>query len=316
MTFDRRIVVSCTVFALVVSLQLAYIALHGGLANDLFFPICGGRAILDGVDPYGGACAIKDGEKEYPSNPLTAVVLALPFAPFGYLGAIVMWSSFVGILVFGILTHGQYWRLLIMASAPFWASFSLLQWAPLMTALLFLPQLMPLALAKPHLGLPVLVTYSTPRRLLACAVFGCATLLIDPYWPFKWLPQALHYDGFIPIQPLPSGPLLLGLLIFLELLDRRDWRTHFILLTALMPQRGFYDALPLGAVTTSPRELLAWSALSWAGYAAGTALHDRYAQFVVTFMFLPLVVARVVQAVAVRRNDRSSVSAVHQTRVS
>ena len=258
--------------------------------------------MLGGIDPYGGACAIRDGARTYPSNPLTAIVVALPFSPFGYLGALVMWACFVGVLVFGILTSAKSWRLLILTAAPFWESFWLLQWAPLITAIVFVPSILPLAMVKPHIGLPVMLTNLTRRRIAACAAFAALTLVIDPSWPFRWWPQAMNFDGFVPVAVPVAGTLLLGLLVFLALLNARDSRTQFLLLAALMPQRGFYDALPLTTISGSAPQLFAWSVLSWLGFFAGQARHDLYPQCVVMFLYLPLVLRLIVEALHVRQH--------------
>lgn len=309
MTFERSVLCSCAAFVVTLIAQLAYVTSRAESVNDLYFPICAGRAILKGIDPYGGACTIRDAVKTYSSNPLTAVVAALPFAPFGYLGALTMWSCFVGVLVFGLLRCGQFWRFLIMTSAPFWHAFWLLQWSPLLTAVVLVPVLLPIAMVKPQLGLPIILTHLTVRRGLACVAFGALTLAIDPNWPGKWWLQAVTtYDGFIPVRVWPYGSLLLGLLVFVVLVDRRDWRAPFLLLSAFMPQRGFYDALPLGTVARTAPQLLAWSALSWVGYIAGSGFPDRYMKYVVVFVYFPIATTQVLEAIKVWRTRTPGIS--------
>jgi len=124
MSFERRILFAGIAFVVVLLLQVAYRTVLKDRGNDLYFPICAGQAILHGIDPYGGACAIKYPTRTYPPNPMTTVLAALPFAPFGYPGAIVMWSCLVGVMVFGVLAGGEYWRLLIVTSAPFGMRFA------------------------------------------------------------------------------------------------------------------------------------------------------------------------------------------------
>jgi len=295
-------------FVLALCLQLTYRTVLGGRGYDLYFPFCAARAILDGIDPYAGTCAIVIQHKTYPSNPLTAVLPALPFVWFGYLGAIAMWSCFVGMMVFGLLKDGEYWRLLVLFSAPFWSSFQFLQWSPLITAVLFLPALLPLALVKPQSGLPVIVTNMTRTRAIACLAFAAATLLVDPRWPLKWWPQALNYDGVVPVLVAGWGGLLLGLIVFLVLLDWRERRTLFLAVSAIMPQRGIYDALPLATLNPSARQVVAWSVLSWIAFAAGPFFQDR-PRWLVPLIYLPLVASRIHDALALRSTRATRLAA-------
>ena len=283
MTVDRRVFFSGMAFILTVFAAALYRTATGNDTNDLYFPICAGRALLHGLDPYSGVCAIAFQDKIFPSNPLTAVLVAVPFAPWGYGGAILLWSLLVAILVYAILGTAEYWRLLLLTSAPFWVSFTHLQWSPLITAIVFLPSLLPLALVKPHLGLPVILTNLSPRRMVACVAFVAIAFAVDTRWLLKWWSQTGSYDGYIPLLILPFGWLLI--------LALRNWRTRpaqFLLLMAIVPQRSFYDGLPLATLAVSPVHLMVWSALTWVGYAGGLLFPRFYPQFVVAFFYLPM----------------------------
>jgi len=159
-------------------------------------------------------------------------------------------------------------------------------------------------MVKPQLGLPVVLTNLTRPRLLACVIFAAVTLVVDPYWPLKWWPQALTYDGFVPVFVGPAGLLLLGVVVFVALINWRDRRTRFLCLTALMPQRGFFDALPLAALPASPPAQLLWSGLSWVAFIAGMPFRvepERYPQWLVLFVYFPLAAGQVFHAVRARK---------------
>jgi hypothetical protein len=229
--------------------------------NDLFFPFCGASALLRGIDPYGELCLIKYQGRIYPPNPMTTVLVAVPFAPLGVLGSIILWSCITGLLVFALLKDGAWWRLLTLLSAPYWESFLTLQWPPLILAIALLPALLPLALVKPQNGLPVILTNMTWRRVVGCGLFLAATLAVDLTWPRRWLAQLGSYDGYIPLLAFPIGIFLL-----LALIRWREKSAQFLLLMAIVPQRGIYDLLSLWSLIETPKQLIILNGLSWLLY--------------------------------------------------
>jgi hypothetical protein len=78
-----------------------------------------------------------------------------------------------------------------------------------------------------------------------------------PRWPLLWLGQTHNYPHFIPLFVLP-GPLLV-----LALLRYRDRDAWFLLLTALMPQRWFFDSFILWLIPKSRRQILVTVLFSW-----------------------------------------------------
>jgi hypothetical protein len=232
--------------------------------GDIWFPLCAANLMLAGEDPYGGPCTVSWEGKTYPSNPLTTVLVVLPLLPWkdGIAGPLFIGLS-SALLAGGLLREGQWWRLLVFLSAPYWSALFVVQWSPLLLALLFFPSLLPLTLAKPHIGLPVFLMRFTPLRALLCAAFGVLTLLIDPSWPLRWLPQTRSYGGYIPLLVFPIGLALLAALW--------RWRQEggrFLLLMSLVPQRGFYDALLLWYLPRTPVQMVGLTLASWIGYAA------------------------------------------------
>ncbi len=265
----------------------AYHSSNPDAINDLGFPLCAGRVLLAGGDPYGGACAGAAQGREWPTNPLTTVLIALPFAPLGDKGALPVWAIMSGILAFGLLQKGERWRLLVFLSAPYWVAFLCLNWTPLMAALVMLPALTPLWLIKPQNGLPAFLTHWSWRRAVAAVAFLILSLLVDPAWPLRWWPQARSYDFYIPLIVLPFGPLILVALFFW-----RDVKTRYILLLSVMPQRFLYDPLLLAWIPDSRSDMLLVTAAGWIGYGLVFALQFPYQPIVVLFCYLPAVVIR------------------------
>lgn len=228
--------------------------------SDLHMSLCPARELLAGRDPYGQVCIIQNPAtgQPWPSNPLTAALVVLPLAtlPWGLAAAIVV-GLVAAALAWGLLRDGDPGRLVVLLSFPFVFGFCFAQWTPLNVAVALSPALLPLALVKPHIGLPVLLTRLTWRRALGCAAFGLAALAIDPSWPLRWLDQTRGFDGVIPAFTLAGAALPL---LLLRWRDRDSW---FVLLAACIPQRFFHDAFILAAVPRNRREAVIWTASTW-----------------------------------------------------
>jgi hypothetical protein len=197
--------------------------------------------------------------------PLPCAIFGLPFV---WMRPEVAGGAFYGIssalMAFG-LSRNSYHRLFVFLAFPYWAGLITAQWTPLIIASALLPPLLPATLAKPQLGLPVVLTRATRIGLLACAFVAALSFLILPRWPWLWIHNLHQYMYFIPFLVLP-GPLLA-----LALLRFRSRDARFLLFMALVPQRWFYDMLILWLIPKSWRELsltvlVSWSAGVWRWY--------------------------------------------------
>jgi hypothetical protein len=182
--------------------------------------------------------------------PLPAALFALPFVRTQpELAAGLFWGISSSVLTFGLTGHG-YGRLLIFLAYPYWAGILTVQWSPIIAASAFFPLLLPVTMAKPQVGLPVFLTRLSRRGLLACALVALASLVIMPTWPWAWLRQTRNYEHFIPLLVFP-GPLLL-----LALIRYRDRAAWLLILSALMPQRWFFDSFILWLIPETRREII------------------------------------------------------------
>lgn len=212
--------------------------------------------LLAGQNPY---------DTPFEQYPLTAALFALPFIRLQpELAAGLFWGVSSSLLAFGLTRHG-YTRLLIFFAYPYWAGILAVQWSPIIAASAFFPLLLPATMAKPQIGLPVFLTRLSRRGLLACAVVALLSIVLMPNWPWLWLRQAGNYEHFIPILVLP-GPLLV-----LALLQYRDRDAQLLFLSALMPQRWFFDGFILWLIPRSRREIVwtvffSWGAGIWRWY--------------------------------------------------
>jgi hypothetical protein len=260
----RRLLIALAIALVSAAICYARLVSAEIVAADFTFPWRGARFLLAGENPY--AMVRPDGP--YPFNdglyyPLPGLLLVIPFAPLpGSLAGALFTGLSAGLLAYGLLREGAH-RLLVFASVPYLYALITCQWAPLIAAAALLPNLAPALLAKPNLGLPVLVAYGTRRHLLLCAATLLLSLAVWPGWPAAWLaaiPQHLNYT------PLLSwwGPVLL-----LALWRWRAPAARLLVAMALMPQRLLYDQVGLWLIPATPRQSLALTAASWLGLLLG-----------------------------------------------
>ena len=220
--------------------------------------------------------------------PLTAGLFALPFArlpPEAAAGLFYGISS--AALAFGV-TRDSYRGLLIFLAYPYWAGLLTVQWSAIIAASAFFPLLLPVTMAKPQIGLPVFLTRASRRGVVACVIIGALSLVVLPRWPALWTAQTSRYEHFIPLLVLP-GPLLL-----LALWRYRDRDAIFLILTACMPQRWFFDSFILWLIPKSRREIvwtvfLSWGAGLWRWYHVPHSFAE-VGRWTVFFIYLPMLV--------------------------
>jgi hypothetical protein len=249
---------------------------HQG-AGDFGWSIHAAQRLLAGQNPY---------DTPLEQYPLTAAVFAWPFVGLRpEVGGALFYGASSALLAFGLSRHG-YHRLLVFLAYPYWGGLLATQWSTLIFASAFFPLLLPVTMAKPQLGLPVALTRLSWRGILACAAVALLTLVALPRWPLLWLGQLKNYEHFIPLLVLP-GPLLA-----LALWRYRDKDAWFLVLTAMMPQRWFFDAFTLWLIPKSRREILFTAALSW-GAGVWRWYHMPHSfvevgRFSVVFIYLPM----------------------------
>lgn len=252
------------------------VRLHQGAA-DFTWALRAAEYLLARKNPY---------DTRLQQYPLTAAIFALPFVWLRpEVAAAVFYGISSAVLAFLITRHG-YHRLLIFLAYPYWAGILTAQWSPLILASAFLPWLLPVTLVKPQIGLPVAVTHLTRRGVAACIVLVLVTLLLMPRWPWLWIGQFRYYPHFFPILVLP-GPLLA-----LALLRYRRREAWVLFLSALMPQRWFFDCFILWLIPKTRRELLWTGLLSWgAGVWRWYRVPQSFAEvgrWTICFIYLPM----------------------------
>jgi hypothetical protein len=248
-------------------------------AGDFNWAIWAAQDLLGHRNPY---------QRPMQLYPITSAIFGLPFL---WMRPEIAGGAFYGIssalMAFGLSRSGLH-RLFVFLAYPYWAGLITAQWTPLIVASAFLPPLLPATLAKPQLGLPVLLTRATRWGLLVCAVVMGLSFLILPRWPWLWAGNFHLYARFIPLLVWPGPALALALLRYRE----RDAR--LLLLMAVVPQRWFYDMLILWLIPKSRREILAtvffsWGAGLWRWYHIPHSFTE-VGRCAIIFLYLPMLV--------------------------
>jgi hypothetical protein len=246
-------------------------------AGDFGWAIHLAQRRLAGQNPYD-----TPGEQ----YPFTAAVIALPFVRIPReLAAAIFYGLSTTLLALG-LTRSGYQRLLVFLAYPYWAGLLAVQWSTIITAGAFFPLLMPVAMAKPQVGLPVFLTRFNRRSFWACVAVAGLSLIAWPQWPRLWIGQMGYYQHFFAILILP-GPLLL-----LALLRYRDRDAWLLLLSSLMPQRWFFDVFVLWLIPKSRREMVwtvffSWLAGAWRWYHVPRSFTE-VGRWIVILIYLPM----------------------------
>ncbi len=222
------------------------------------------RDLLQGIDPYSHAVTWLN-----VPYPLPAALLGLPFV---WLRDDISGAAFMAISTFilalGLTRDRQYWRLLALLSYPFIESVLAVQFSPLLMAALFYPDLIPLGLIKPQIGLALLAWLRPTRRSVGVALgILSISLLIYPTWPLRWLSQIGDYRSVLPVL------LPIGVMVLIVLRWWRDPAARLLAALAVLPKRGFYDHLYLFAIPNTVFEMVLLVAVSWAAQSMfdGTA---------------------------------------------
>jgi hypothetical protein len=225
--------------------------------GDITWPLCAAVALLQGHDPYNCSAGLG-----MPTNMLPTAIIVLPLVPLvPEVAASMMIGVSTGLLSWGLLREGAYWRLLMFLSFPCWQCVQTANWTILLVAIGFTPFFYPLLAVKPHAALPIAITrFSWPGVFIAVCIVGVA-FIIQPHWPMRWWATAQAYSG---------GPLIiqfpLAIVVFAAALRWRQQAAQYLMLCAVAPLRAFYDYFLLFILPQTPRQLLVLVLCSWLAY--------------------------------------------------
>ncbi len=235
-----------------------YQRLSGRGAGDLLYSLAGARVVLTGQNPY----TIPNPPGGLPIfYPLTAFILVIPFLPLPpEVAAAIFFGGSSAALAF-LLSREGWHRLLFFLAAPYWQSLQVVQWSPLLCAVWLSPILLMLVSAKPNIGLAVMLSTRWERiGLVTLAGIILLSLLIQPLWPLSWLEVIRKHPNAMPLLSAP------GVVLLLAAVRWRERRARLLLALSLIPQRLFYDQLPLFLIPQTTRTLQIMVIGSWITY--------------------------------------------------
>lgn len=226
-------------------------------AGDFTWALRAAQDLLTGISPY-----LRKLPSTMVAYPLPAALAAIPFLVFPVeVAAGIFMGSSAAFLTWSVLKQGKYWHLLVFVSFPFWQAVQVVNWTPMLLALMYTPTFLPLVLVKPHTGLPIFLSRFSWARFIACGLFGVVSLLILPDWPLQWLSKLDGYAGRPAVFVAPFGFLLL-----LTGVHWRNERARYLLFCSLAPLRPFYDYVLLWYLAENYRQMLLLTVLSWVVY--------------------------------------------------
>lgn len=292
-----RIAVAVTIATIAAPLAYFEPGRAGGSPGDLQQAWMGAVALLQGLDPYQAIGPGRQFEHEFRFiYPLPASLVILPLALLSELSAAVVfvWIS-TALLAFSITADGWH-RLPLFLSSAFVMSIRRVQWTPLLTAALQLPSMAWVFIAKPNIGLALLLAARSRRTVTVALVGGAAlalaSFLILPHWPAEWL-EAVGSATHTRAPITQRG----GFLVLLALLRWRRWDARLIVALACVPQTLYwYDILPLLLIARTFRESLLLSLVTSSGFLIDMALvtdddftvpHKRFGGLIVAVAYLP-----------------------------
>jgi len=266
MASRQRYLISCLIGLVAGLLGGWYQLAFERSAGDITMPLCMGEALLRREDPYVVCRGVhSDGVTPNTLNPITTAIITLPLLPLPRpMAAGIFLGLSAAILSYALTRHGESWRLLTFLAFPFWAAVQTVQWSPILLAVYFCPALLPITLAKPHLG--AAMALSIPWRgwpVALAATLGGLSLALLPTWPLAMVGSIGAPGDYRP--PVLGIP---GVLLLLAALRYRVREARLLLLLACLPQRAFYDQLLVFATARNRNELQVLILGSWLCYIA------------------------------------------------
>ena len=185
---------------------------------------------------------------------------------------------------------------------PYWAGLLAAQWGPLIMASAFFPLLLPATMAKPQTGIPVALTHLTRRGVVACVL-----VLLDLLSPGCRTGWRCGWDNWGAINISTRCWFFPDRLLLLALFRYRDPDAVLFLLTALLPQRWFFDTLILWLIPKTRKRdsmdgVLSWGAGLWRWYHIPHSFAE-VGRIVVCFIYLPMLAVLLLRQFSARRED-------------
>ncbi len=196
--------------------------------------------------------------------PLPALLIWAPFALGSFIVGSVAFGAFGAALFAFAVSRGGLHRLWLCGGVPFIVVLRFGQWSTWLVAAAAIPFLSFILVAKPNLGLPLLLARPTRAMILGCTAILVLSIAIAPGWPLAWwrnVSGSLGSSGAphpAPIRAFGGA----GIITLAALLRWRRPEARLVAFFSCVPQLPFWaDQLPLNTVAVSQREVI-WTVLT------------------------------------------------------
>jgi hypothetical protein len=224
---------------------LVFLARHNQPINgDFWRPFVTAQSLFHGVSPYRiFGYTIQGFPNLYPA---TVGVILFPFLGLQFWVAASLFSGIsAGLLAFGLSKDG-YERFPLFVSLPFWIAAYSSQWSIISSAAFLLPALSWVYLAKPSIGLGLLVARWRESAVLWFVLVGAVivltSIILVPNWPTQWIESVRTNSAHMKAPITMPG----GFIALLALKNWRDPKARLLVVMSLIPQNiAWYDSVPL-----------------------------------------------------------------------
>jgi hypothetical protein len=253
------------------------------------------HALLAGANPYRVIGPGLTYASPWPFfYPLPAGLVAIPLAPLSVSVATALFVALsAACFAWALMAHGVA-PLLGMMSAAMIVAAELGQWSPILAAAVVLAPLGVLGVAKPTLGLAVLVARPSWWTVSGAVVLSGLAFAISPHWVVDWREAFVRFGAHRPLHFRAPVVHPGGVLSLLALLRWRRPEARLLATLACVPQTMIlYEALPLFLIPRTAFECVALLLLSYAAQAAMLLAGDDLivgGRWLVWCLYLPCLV--------------------------
>jgi hypothetical protein len=142
-------------------------------------------------------------------------------------------------------------------------------------------------LAKPNLGVAILVAYPHPRRTALAAFSVLISLIIMPTWPLALLRSLPAHLNYVPLFSWFGLPIMLAALFW------RRSAARLLVVMACVPQRLIYDQLALFLIPQTLRQMVMMIIGGWLGIFLGLIFDDGI--WALSCVYLPALACILIQ---------------------
>ena len=232
-----------------------YARQKSGVISDWDPTFVATQALLRGENPYAAIQV-----PPWPNwllYPLPALLVTAPFTVLPLAIARGVFAAVGAIAFTWVITRRHRWTLYFLLSGAMLWSWVVVQWPPLLIAVIFAPSMSWLLAVKPTMGFALWVGWPNRKAIIGGVLFVALSLLVRPTWIPEWLAS---------VARTPHESHLLRPMGFLMLLCLVRWRrpeARMLAALCLVPgTTALYETLPVALVCRSRPQAATYAGLT------------------------------------------------------